>query len=269
MIATRRRRGMLHRVHQGVHLFGTDVMLPGGSELAAVLACGEHVWVRRRSALGLLAVIPRWPGDVEVTVRREHAVKRSGIAVHRVAELPAIGHGTQDGIPIIAPALALMEFATVATDDQLERAISEAYALKLVSEPELRAVIGRHPFQAGVAALRAELDRAGGPMWTASKAERLMKELLRKAGLPMPQTRERVAGHMADFLWRQFQLIVEVDGYQYHGHRYAFERDRRRDQAHISVGYRVIRFTWRQLNDDPLHVIAVIARAIGTARPAG
>jgi very-short-patch-repair endonuclease len=95
-----------------------------------------------------------------------------------------------------------------------------------------------------------------------------MNELLRKADLPPARTRIRVAGYPADFIWPELRLIVEVDGYQSHGHRYAFERDRRRDQVHKSAGYDVIRFTWRQLTEEPFRVIAVIALAIGAAQAA-
>jgi very-short-patch-repair endonuclease len=60
-----------------------------------------------------------------------------------------------------------------------------------------------------------------------------MKLLLCGANLPTPVTQYRVAGYPADFAWPAQRLIVEVDGYQFHGHRAAFERDRKRDQAHV------------------------------------
>jgi very-short-patch-repair endonuclease len=265
MITRRRNRATLHRVHRGVYLFGTDVLLPGAPELAAVLACGPDAWVRRRSALSLLELIPPRQGDIEIAVLRNRA-SRSGIAVRRLTALPDIDRETANGIPITAPPFALLEFAAVANGDELERAIAEAYALKLVSEPQLRAALDRHAGRVGVVALRVELDRIGGPQWTDREGERRMKLLLRQAGLPIPVTRMKVAGFKADFFWREYRLIVEFDGYQYHGHRYAFERDRRRDQAHIAAGYTVIRFTWRQLEAEPLRVIAVIANAIGAAR---
>lgn len=41
VIRTRRRQGTLHLVHTGVYHVGTNVMLPGAAELAAVLACGD------------------------------------------------------------------------------------------------------------------------------------------------------------------------------------------------------------------------------------
>ncbi len=264
MISGRRKRAILHRVHRGVYLYGTDVLLPAAPELAAVLACGPEAWVRRRSALSLLKVIDRWHGDVEITVLRNR-LSRPGIAVHRAGTLPEADRDFANGIPAVSCALALLEFAEVAVGDELERAIAEAYALKLVTESRLRAVLDRYPGRPGVVALRAELERVGGPQWTQSEGERRMKLVLRQAGLPIPATREKVAGFKADFCWRDCHLIVEFDGYRYHGHRYAFERDRRRDQAHIAAGYTVIRFTWRQLEDEPLRVVAVIAMAIGAA----
>jgi very-short-patch-repair endonuclease len=262
MIRHRIARGVLHRRHHGVYLFGADAMLPGGVELAAVLACGEDAVVRRRSAVALFRVAEPWDGEPEILVPGRHC-SRPGIEVARIRELADTDRGFQHGIPIVGPALALLDFAAVATADELERAITEAYALKLVTEEQLRDVIKRHPHRSGAAALRAELDRVGGPMWTASKAERVMKDLVRRADLRMPQTRVKVVGFTADFLWPEYRLIVEVDGYRYHGHRYSFERDRLRDQKHKTAGYEVLRFTWRQLEDEPLRVIAVIAMAIG------
>jgi Transcriptional regulator, AbiEi antitoxin len=215
MIRHRIARGVLHRHHHGVYLFGTDAMLPGGAKLAAVLACGEDAVVRRRSAVALFRVAEPWEEEPEILVPGRHPC-RPGIDVARIAELAEIDRGFQHGIPIVAPALALLDFAAVATAEELKRAITEAYALKLVTEEELRDVIERHPRRSGAAALRAELRRVGGPLWTASRAERVMKGLMRKADLPMPQTRVKVAGFTGDFLWPEYRLIVEVDGYRYH-----------------------------------------------------
>jgi len=268
MIATRQKRGTLHRVHQGVHLFGTGAMLPGATELAAVLAAGDHGLIRRRSALSLLGATPPWDGDVEVMTVGRRPRERSGLDLHSVASLSDQDRGIQNGIPIVAPAFALLEFAAIATGDELERAIAEAYVLSLATEPQLRRTLERNARVAGAAALRAELSREGGPQWTRKEAERRMKLLLRRAGVPLALTGQPVAGFKADFFWPAQRLIVEVDGYKFHSGRWAFERDRRRDQAHIAAGYRVIRFTWRQLNDEPLRVVAVIAMALGAARAA-
>jgi very-short-patch-repair endonuclease len=83
----------------------------------------------------------------------------------------------------------------------------------------------------------------------------------------MPETNVRVCGCEVDFLWRVEKLVVEVDGHGFHGHRAAFERDRRRDQRLVAAGYRVIRVTWRQLVGEPLAVITRIAQALVAGAP--
>lgn len=50
----------------------------------------------------------------------------------------------------------------------------------------------------------------------------------------------------ADFLVGE-RLVIEVDGYAYHGDRESFERDRRRDARLVELGYVVIRVSYRQL----------------------
>jgi Transcriptional regulator, AbiEi antitoxin len=48
----------------------------------------------------------------------------------------------------------------------------------------------------------------------------------------------------------------------YHGPRAAFERDRRRDADLQTAGFRVLRFTWRRLQDEPLAVAVALGRAL-------
>lgn len=163
---------------------------------------------------------------------------------------------------------ALLDFAAEADPGELEAAIAEGCALERVSESELVAAADRVPKRAGVAALRAELRREGGPQWTRSEAERRMLRLVREARLPRPVTNRRVEGWPADFLWQHQRLIVEVDGYRFHSHRAAFERDRKRDAAHVLAGYRVIRVTWHQLCEEPVAVAVTIARALELTRAA-
>jgi len=110
--------------------------------------------------------------------------------------------------------------------------------------------------------LRAILGQPGGPQRTRSGGERAMLRLIREARLPAPRTNYPVAGFSADFCWPDQRLIVEVDGYPFHSARGAFERDHRRDIVHKNAGYEVLRFTVRQLEEEPLYVAAVIARAL-------
>jgi very-short-patch-repair endonuclease len=59
--------------------------------------------------------------------------------------------------------------------------------------------------------------------------------------------------------------VVEIDGYQSHGTRRAFESDRRKDAKLIAAGVTVIRFTWNELVNHGYVVIARLARTLGRA----
>ena len=63
-------------------------------------------------------------------------------------------------------------------------------------------------------------------------------------------------------MWPQQPLIVETDGFEFHSGRTAFERDRARDAEHQARGFRVLRFTWRQLEDRPELVVARLAQTL-------
>jgi very-short-patch-repair endonuclease len=60
--------------------------------------------------------------------------------------------------------------------------------------------------------------------------------------------------------------MVEVDSIRHHGTRAAFERDRRRDQRLTVAGWRVVRFTWRQIADEPAVVVATLRSLLGGER---
>ena len=89
-----------------------------------------------------------------------------------------------------------------------------------------------------------------------------MLELVRAAGLPRPEMNVMLHGHEVDFLWRDARLVVEVDGYAFHGSRRAFVRDRRRDSVIIAAGMRVLRLTWRQLTRERDRTLAQLAQAL-------
>ena len=92
-----------------------------------------------------------------------------------------------------------------------------------------------------------------------------MLTLIERIGLPSPRTNVRVLGYEVDFLWPDARLVVETDGYGSHGTRRAFERDRQRDARLTAAGYRVLRFTWWQLANEPEVVAARLAEALSAA----
>ena len=95
---------------------------------------------------------------------------------------------------------------------------------------------------------------------TRSEAEEVFLALCGRFRLAAPEVNARLEGHEVDFLWRNHRLVAEIDGYAAHGTRSAFHRDRRRDSDLLLAGYRVVRFTWSQLESDSGWVAETVLR---------
>jgi predicted transcriptional regulator of viral defense system len=252
-IAGRVRDGRLRRLHRGVFLFG-PLTGPWTREMAAVLACGEGAVVGYQAAGALWRIRPPWHGPIDVIVTR-HPRPGPKIRIHR-ARLDVRETRRREGIPVTSPARTLLDLAAVVDERDLARALNEAQVLRLVTPQELAQIIGRG--RPGSAALRAQLEAQNEPSLTRSEAEIAFLELVHDAGLPPPETNVTVLGHEVDFLWRAQKLIVEVDGFAFHSSRQAFERDRRRDARLQAAGFRVIRFTYLQIVNEPTTIVACL-----------
>jgi very-short-patch-repair endonuclease len=92
-----------------------------------------------------------------------------------------------------------------------------------------------------------------------SVLEAKMLALCFASGLPPFEFQAEVGPFRVDFLWRDERVIVECDGFAFHGStRDAFERDRHRDAHLQSLGYTVWRFSFRQITNEPQKVIAFL-----------
>lgn len=90
--------------------------------------------------------------------------------------------------------------------------------------------------------------------------------LIGAGGLPAPDCNRQIKADgkrvEVDFLWPEQRLVVEADGKRVHGNHVAFERDRMRDRALQLSGYRVVRFTYLQIDKEPEAVISTIRRML-------
>jgi very-short-patch-repair endonuclease len=106
--------------------------------------------------------------------------------------------------------------------------------------------------------LRLPIGDQFKPDGTRTELEARFLGLCRRQRLPAPRVNVRVGPDTVDFLYPAHRLIVEVDGWEGHRMRSAFEEDRARDARLTVLGYTVIRFTWRRLTDDPPGVAATV-----------
>jgi very-short-patch-repair endonuclease len=111
-------------------------------------------------------------------------------------------------------------------------------------------------------ALRAILERSGGPALTRSRAEEAAVALIRKAGLPAPHTNVAVGPYELDIFWPRERVAVEVDGFRHHSSRPRFENDRRKDAWLRARGITVLRLSWRQLTEEAVATAVQLGQAL-------
>ena len=150
-------------------------------------------------------------------------------------------------------ARTLEDLAALPTPHQLERACHRAETARLLDTSAIEAVLARAGRPRGVRALRAALSTLASaePAVTRRELEERFLALVARESLPRPMVNARVAGHEVDFLWPVHRLIAETDGAATHLTPTAFEVDRRRDSELLLAGFRVVRFTWRQVVHEP------------------
>ncbi|HEX6693349.1 MAG TPA: DUF559 domain-containing protein [Longimicrobiales bacterium] len=153
--------------------------------------------------------------------------------------------------------------AAIVEERVLEQIVAYAERGGLLRIKDLLATINRLPRRKGIRRLWELCTAVEPPSFTRSDAEARFLALIRRGGLPPPKTNVQVLGFEVDVVWRAEKLIVEVDGFAFHSSRAAFERDRARDGQLGAHGYRVMRVTWKQLQDEPEAVLVRVALALG------
>jgi len=252
----------LRPVHRGVYQVG-PLPLPRAREMAAVLACGANAYLSHRSAAAVWGLLPSdAPSPVHVLVVGRDGGRRPGIVAHRVSRLRRSEVTRIEAIPITTPTRTLLDLAATVSARELEQALAEAMARRLVSRAALRSATSRRARCRGIGVLRRLLEDPVGPALARSEAEERFLALIRKAQIPGPEANAWVAGHQVDFVWRAERLVVEVDGRAFHSSARSFERDRRRDADLAALGFRVIRVTWNRIVHEPEALLVRLAQAL-------
>ncbi len=264
MVNSRCRAGRFTRVHRGVYLLGRESASGLAGALAAVLATQPHSLLSRGHALWLWGAVaePTGPSHIIAPARRS----QPRIATHRGAlhpdDLCAL-----DYIPVTSPARSLLDTAMGADPGEIERAANELRAVGLLPAAELDALRTRTAGHHGWRVLGPLLasDRETG--FSRKEAELRLWRLVREAGLLPAKRNVRLHGWEVDTYWPDAGLVVEVDGFDFHSGRAAFERDRRKQAELQDHGLEVMRFTWLQIIEQPLWVAARIAARLAARRP--
>jgi very-short-patch-repair endonuclease len=208
--------------------------------MAAVLASGAGAALSHRSAASLWSLLPVQTGfSIDVSVPgRGGRKRRVGILLRRCPSLRPALVTRHRGIPVTTPARTISDLRRVIPPHEVRRALRQAAVLGLLVEEDV-------PHDG-----------------TRSELEFRFLELCRRHQLPLPEVNVRVGSLLVDFFWPDHRVVVETDGYRYHRGRVAFEDDRVRDLKLRALGYDVLRFTHRQVADNPEQVLTAVKKAL-------
>ncbi|HXE43634.1 MAG TPA: type IV toxin-antitoxin system AbiEi family antitoxin domain-containing protein [Conexibacter sp.] len=270
MVQRRLENGHLVPLHRGVYAVGHRRLRREGFWLAAVLAAGPGAVLSHREAAALHGLRPSERSSVDVTVAARRRVP--GIHLHSVEHLDAEDTAALDGIPVTTVDRTLVDLAAIVSRDQLRKALEEAERSHRLDVTAIEAVLARTRGRNGRGHQRIrralqELASTGTTV-TRSVLEERFAALLDAHGLPRPSANAWTAGMEVDAVWPTARLAVELDGWDGHKTRAAFQRDRTRSNDLQAAGWTILRFTHADVVHGGADTAARIGRELAQAATA-
>ncbi|GAA0923306.1 DUF559 domain-containing protein [Pseudonocardia zijingensis] len=201
------------------------------------------------------------PDEIAVTVPRRLGLRGfPGVRVRR-RDLAAPDRVVLDGVWCTAVPLTALETAAALPDGSafLDRVLQKHIRFEQLYEAYCRNMGAYGAIRIG-ALLTAAADRAD------SAAERRLTAILRRAGFPGWRRGVPFQGWEIDIAFPEAMVAIEVDGWAYHSDVERFRTDRRKGNALVRAGWRLLRFTWHDLTDRPDYVAAEVRAALDAAR---
>ena len=280
--------GELVRVRRGVYAAGPLAprarhLLSGGHPdhayveqvRAVLLSLGGSAAAGGRTAAVLwgfdLAVEP---SQIEVTVARGRGhVALPGVVVRRCtvqdAELRRVAD--HQDLRLVSALATVVECALTRPRQEAVVIADSALRTGRITLEQLVAAVRRHGGRPGARRLRGVLNLVDPD--SGSVLESLLRVLLARNGMhPRSQRVLRtVKGQpfaRVDFFWSAAGLVLECDGHRWHDPEDARDRDRRRDNEVVRLGWRVLRVTWDEVVRDPEYVVQLVRDSLDAARAA-
>jgi len=231
--------------------------------LRAAAAClvmpGAVIAKRTAAALHGVALIGE-PGPVELLRGSDH---HDGYdLVVRPAALPEHHVTSIRGLPVVTVARAVVDLCRGDLRDGLVAADSALHH-RLVTQPQLQAVVRDCTKWPGVAAAREVVDLADGR--AESALESVSRLFIHEQRLPPPRLQQWIRGFRVDFLWDG--VVGEADGARKYDGRApdALLAEKRRQERLEELGFIVVRWGWDDAVRRPEATADRIRRAIARA----
>jgi very-short-patch-repair endonuclease len=254
------RTGRLQSWHRSVFAVGHQGLSPHGFCMAAVLFRGQGALISYQSAIWLWGLETRLEIPVNVSVRwRGHRDTQDAIGLHHCPALREEDVAETERIPVTAVPRALLDYASVAKTYRLERAIDRADRLELLDLEAVDRIVDDVRGHRGRGPLRRAMVIYREKGFTRSGGEKRMLAALADAGVRRPAVNNFVGGYELDFYWEPERFAVELDSWEHHRGRRAFEEDRKRQEDLAMAGIETIRISGTRLRREPRKVARRIA----------
>ena len=270
------RMTLTRRVDAGVLVrIGRGLMALPGADLAHDLdleaACRRlHGVVSHESA----GEIHRFEGlawaPPTVTVPHRLTHDFPGVRVHQSTDISDDDVIWFGGLPVTSPERTIIDLASVLSDQRLDFVLDRALSSGTVELTRLSGVFGElgrrgKPGTTRIRRLLAKRDASSVP--PDSVLEQRLLALVREAGLPEPTRQFRPAwlvptNGRVDFAYEDHRLIIEGDSRKWHLLMKSFEDDRHRDNQAQLAGWRIFRFTWKDITERPDYVASAVRNAL-------
>jgi hypothetical protein len=232
------------------------------SVAAAVYAAGRRAWASHATA-GVLWDMPKVEAPtIEIVCPLDRKVGMAGVTAHRSGALFSRDLKVYRRIPVTSPERTLVDLSARLPEGALGRILDDGLRRRIVRLDRLRSCVGRLAGAPGrrtavVQALLAE--RLPGYDPGDSDLETRVLRLLVASGFPPPvqQYRLRIGGRtiLLDLAYPEVMLAMELDGFEHHRSRSAFDDDRARGNLVVVAGWTLVRFTSRTPDGDIIRVV--------------
>lgn len=255
-------------VHRGVYV------LPGYEcswEQRVLAACmrGGRGTIASHITAGALLGLEGCTRQLPLHVFGRSKWQATDVVVHRTGRLPGCDLDRAGAIPVTSASRTLLDLGAVVEQDIVEIALEYALRRRLTSISRLRwrldQVGGRG--HAGSAALRRLLDLRDPLLRPAqSVLEVRLVQKIRRAGIPHPirqfEVRVPSGRRYLDFAFPHSMLAVEVGGRDSHTGPAAEQRDALRHNELTALGWRILYFSWNDVEHRVDYVVGCIRREL-------
>ncbi len=262
-IRHRLEQGRWQRARRGVYTLRGTADTWSRDVLAAILAAGEAALASHATAARLweLPIGPERPIEIVVPIEDRRCL--TDIIVHRSGCWNELDLAIVHGIPTTSVARTMVDLSNRLGDRRFEELVDEALRRRILSLSALTRCAERFSIAAGRSPNRLRrvlASRTPDLHPTESVLESRVVRVLMEAGLPTPvrQLEIPLAGRRfrADLAYPDRGIVIEVDGFDFHRSRGAFDHDRERQNLLVLSGLTILRFTSRSTDAEIVQTVA-------------